>query len=101
MREVYAEHTRRLSDVKRIPAWLTYTVLRIVFFAVPFTVFFVIGYSPWLAAILAAVVALSLSLLLLTRFRNATSRSIFEARANRTPTRSADELAEDSVLDED
>ena len=99
MREVYAGHTRRLTVVKRIPAWLIYTILRLVFFVVPFVVFWLIGFQVWISAILAAVIALALSLLLLTRFRNQTSTSLFQARAERTGKKSSDESHEDELLD--
>lgn len=100
MREVYAGQTRRLTVVKRIPAWLTYTVLRLVFFVVPFIVFWLLGFQAWIAAILAAVIALALSLMLLTRFRNQTSSSIYRARAQRAGKKSADEQHEDDLLDQ-
>lgn len=86
--------------MKRIPAWLTYTVLRLVFFVVPFIVFWLLGFQAWIAAILAAVIALALSLMLLTRFRNQTSSSIYRARAQRAGKKSADEQHEDDLLDQ-
>jgi hypothetical protein len=88
---------RRLSDVKRIPAWLTYTLLRLVFFVVPFAVLWAVGFQAWMAAILAAVIGLSLSIIFLTKFRNATSTSIAKARDSRTPRVNVDEEAEDSL----
>jgi hypothetical protein len=69
--------------VKRIPAWLTYTLLRLVFLAVPFFVLWALGFEPWMSAIFAAVIALSLSIIFLSRFRNATSEEITNARAAR------------------
>ena len=99
MREVYAGHTRRLTVVKRIPAWLIYSILRLVFFIVPFVVFWLIGFQAWISAILAAIIALALSLMLLTRFRNQTSTSIFQARAERVSKKSSDESDEDDLID--
>ena len=88
---------RRLSDVKRIPAWLSYTLLRLVFFVAPFAVLWAIGFEAWMAAILAAVIGLSLSIIFLSKFRNATSTSIAKARDSRTPHVNVDEEAEDSL----
>jgi L-lactate permease len=83
--------------VKRIPAWLSYTLLRLVFFIVPFVVLWLFGFEPWMAAILAAAIALSLSIIFLSKFRNATSTSIASVRDNKTPKRSIDEEVEDAL----
>jgi L-lactate permease len=83
--------------VKRIPAWLSYTLLRLVFFIVPFVVLWWCGFEPWISAILAAVIALSLSIIFLSKFRNATSTSIALVRENKTPKRSVDEEVEDAL----
>lgn len=83
--------------MKRIPAWLTYTLLRLVFFVVPFAVLWAVGFEAWMAAILAAVIGLSLSIIFLSKFRNATSTSIAKARDLRTPHVNVDEEAEDSL----
>ena len=88
---------RRITQVKRIPAWLSYTLLRLVFFIVPFAALWMFGFQPWMAAILAAVIALSLSIIFLSKFRNATSESIAKVRDSKTPKRSLDEEAEDAL----
>lgn len=83
--------------MKRFPAWLSYTLLRLVFFIVPFFVLWLIGFEAWMSAILAAVIALSLSIIFLSKFRNATSESIARAREHKSPRPSADEQAEDAL----
>ena len=91
------DESRRLTDVKRFPAWLSYTLLRLVFFIVPFAVLWAIGFQAWMAAIFAAVIALSLSIIFLSKFRNATSESIARVRDNKTPKPNVDEAAEDAL----
>jgi hypothetical protein len=101
----YAQHARkstqgkrrRLSVVKRFPAWLTYTLLRLLFFVVPFAVLWAVGFEAWMAAVFAAIIALSLSILFLGKFRNATSTSIANARDSKAPRVNVDEAAEDSL----
>lgn len=88
---------RRLTDVKRFPAWLSYTLLRLIFFVAPFIVLWLIGFEPWMAAILAAVIALSLSIIFLSKFRNATSESIARARDNKPVKKNVDEEVEDAL----
>ena len=77
-------------------AWIVYTVLRLVFFAVPFAVLYAIGWTWWAAAIVATLVALSLSVIFLYRQRSVASESIYDWR-NRD--RTADDIAEDEAID--
>ncbi|WP_162903818.1 DUF4229 domain-containing protein [Leucobacter sp. wl10] len=84
-------------------AWIVYTVLRLLFFAVPFALVYLLGlslrFSPMLsafvAAALAALISISLSLLLLSKPRDVASESIYEWR-NRD--RTADDIAEDDAI---
>ena len=87
--------------MKRIPAWLTYTVLRLVFLFVPFGIMLALG-MPWLLAIFIATgLAFALSLLVLRRPREATAISLYQARERRkSPAQSAEEAAEDAHADE-
>lgn len=56
--------------------WLSYTLIRLgLFFGIFFT-FLLLNFNPYFAAIIAAVVSFSLSLLLLDRQRNALSESV-------------------------
>ncbi|WP_449283038.1 DUF4229 domain-containing protein [Leucobacter sp.] len=84
-------------------AWITYTVLRLLFFAVPFALIYLLGLSlrfslmlsAIVAAVFAALIGVSLSLLLLTKPREAASESIYDWR-NRD--RTADDIAEDDAI---
>jgi hypothetical protein len=54
---------------RRIPAWLTYTLLRLLFFAVPLVVVYLLGGNVVLAAIAAAIIGVCLSVIFLHRQR--------------------------------
>ncbi|PRI11253.1 DUF4229 domain-containing protein [Leucobacter massiliensis] len=85
-------------------AWLVYTALRLLFFAVPFALIYLLAssmrfslmVSALIAAIFAALISASLSLLLLAKPRETASASIYEWR-NRE--RTADDIAEDAAID--
>lgn len=87
----------RLSRVKNPrTAWIVYTVLRLLFFAVPFAVLFLLGIWPWLSAIFAALIGFSLSIIFLSRPRDTASESIYDWRnRDRTP----DSVLEDDAVD--
>ena len=78
--------------------WL-YTVLRILFFLVPFGILMLLPIGRefyWLSAIFAALIGLSLSVIFLRRPLDEVSASLAERRARRTdPT---DEQVEDAAL---
>ena len=77
-------------------AWIVYTVLRLLFFAVPFGVLILLGLSPWLAAVFAALIGVSLSVIFLSKPRAAASESIYEWRHR---DRTADDVVEDEAVD--
>ncbi|MBL3690333.1 DUF4229 domain-containing protein [Leucobacter chromiireducens subsp. chromiireducens] len=77
-------------------AWIVYIVLRLLFFAAPFAVFFLMGIKPWLAAIFAALIGVSLSIIFLSKPRDTASESIYDWR-NRE--RTADSIVEDEAMD--
>ncbi len=77
-------------------AWIVYTVLRLLFFAVPFAALFAIGVKPWLAAIFAALIGVSLSIIFLAKPRSVASESIYEWR---TRERTPDSIVEDEAAD--
>jgi ribosomal protein L12E/L44/L45/RPP1/RPP2 len=90
---------RKLVCVKAIPSWVTYTVLRLLLFAVPLVILLLLQLPWWLAAIVAAIVGLCLSYLLLGSSRHAVARDIDAVRSRKkAPTTSDDEL-EDAVID--
>ena len=94
---IAADRPGRLGAVKNPrTAWIVYTVLRLVFFAAPFAVLFLMGIKPWLAAIFAALIGVSLSIIFLSKPREKASESIYDWRnRDRTP----DSIAEDEAMD--
>jgi hypothetical protein len=85
--------------VKRIPSWITYTVLRLLVFAVPLAILLLLGLVWWLAVIAAALIGLCLSYIFLSRPRNAVSSELYAVRHRDTPARSEDDDAEDAAVD--
>ena len=84
--------------MKRIPSWLTYTVLRLVLFAVPLVILLLMGIVWWAAVIAAALIGLCLSYILLAKQRHAVASDLYAARHRDKPAPSADD-AEDEALD--
>ncbi len=77
-------------------AWIAYIVLRLVFLAVPFAVLMIIGWPWWLALAVSTLIALSLSIIFLSKPRETASTSIYEWR-NRD--RTADDVVEDEAVE--
>lgn len=74
-------------------SWLGYSILRILFFAVPLTVMLVGQVEPWIAGVLAAVIAFCLSYIVLGRRRDALVADLRNKR--RAGRKTDDEVAED------
>lgn len=85
--------------MKRIPSWITYTVLRLLVFAVPLAILLLVGLVWWLAVIAAALIGLCLSYIFLSRPRNAVSSDLYAARHRDKPLRSEDDDVEDAAVD--
>lgn len=88
--------------MKARPA-IVYSVLRILAFLVPFGIlmlFPVFQDLPWLAAVFAALIGLSLSMLLLRRPLAAATAGLAERRASRRTLGTEDAEAEDAVADD-
>src|SRR5665647_3460302 len=66
--------------MKSVPAWVPYSVYRVLMFAFPLAVLLVLQVEWWLAAILAAVVGLCLSYIFLRKRREGVSRDLYAAR---------------------
>lgn len=77
-------------------AWIVYSVLRLLFFAIPFALLYFLGIWPWLAAIFAALIGVSLSIIFLSRPRATASESIYDWR---TRDRTVDDIVEDEAVD--
>ena len=87
--------------MKARPA-IVYSVLRILAFLVPFGVlmlFPVFQELYWLAAVFAALIGLSLSLLFLRRPLSEATSGLGRARETRTPSAQLDADAEDAASD--
>ena len=77
---------------------MTYALLRLGVFAISLGLMLLIGYNAYLATVIAAAVALSLSLLLFSKQRNAASTYLYESR---NKARDKDSDVEDSATDGD
>lgn len=85
-------------------AWIVYTLLRLLFFAVPFAAVMLLldaqGFAYWptilISTVVAGLVSVSLSVLFLAKPRESASASIYEWR---TRDRTVDDIAEDAALD--
>lgn len=83
----------------KLPSALVYSVLRLLFFAVPLGLMLLLPIFQdlwWLAAIFAAMIGLSLSLLFLRRPLSDVSQGLEQRRAQRRRT---DEQDEDAAVD--
>lgn len=86
----------RLAHVKPRTAWIVYTLLRLVFFAVPFAVLMLIGWHWLLSAVVATLIAVSLSVIFLSKQRQTAAQSIQTWRdRDRTP----DDVVEDTAVE--
>ena len=85
-------------------AWIVYSLLRLAFFAVPFAALMLLlttrGFpqlpAALISAIVAALVAVSLSVIFLSKPREAAAESIY---AWRSRDRTADDVAEDEAME--
>ena len=77
---------------------MTYALLRLGVFAISLGLMLLIGYNAYLATVIAAAIALSLSLLLFSKQRNAASTYLYESR---NKARDKDSDVEDSATDGD
>lgn len=92
-------YTRR---VKRIPPWLSYSVLRLALFALLMLGLHAVGVDWISAVLLGSVLAFVISMLLLRRPREATAIALATSNERRSQHRRprADELIEDAQLDD-
>jgi uncharacterized protein (DUF58 family) len=85
------------------PAWIVFTILRILAFAVPLVVAYALGANLVLAAVIAAIVGLCISVIFLSGQRRAFSGELAALRVRPEPARAPDtgedELAEDAAID--
>jgi hypothetical protein len=78
-------------------AFVAFSALRILLFAVPLGIIYALSGNPILSAVLAAVIGFALSMILLARQRG----SVAEVLQERADTRKvvSDEAAEDEAID--
>lgn len=86
--------------MKKTPAWLWYTLLRLAAFAVPLVVLLWLGLAPWISAIVAAIIGVCVSYIFFARWRSEVSSEIYEARKHKKSASSVDEDVEDQAVDQ-
>ena len=84
--------------MKSVPPWLYYSVLRVLMFAVPLAVLLSLGFWPWAAAVIAALLGLCLSYLLLGKSRESVARDLYRARHPDKETAHPDSEIEDLAV---
>jgi uncharacterized membrane protein len=84
---------------RRVPAWLTYTLLRLLFFAVPLVIVYLLGGNIVIAAFAAAIIGVCLSVIFLYRQRTQVAADLDAWRTARRSNRAepTDEDVEDAV----
>jgi hypothetical protein len=76
-----------------VKPWVAYSLIRIGIFAAVFALLMLAAVPWWLAAVIAAVVGLSVSYIFFSRLRDAVARDLAERRTR--PAADADAVAED------
>ena len=84
--------------MKFVAPWLFYSVMRVLMFAVPLAILLSLGFWPWAAAVIAAMLGLCLSYLFLGKSRESVARDLYRARhPNKEPVNPDSEI-EDQAL---
>jgi hypothetical protein len=85
--------------MKAVPAWVYFSVLRVLMFVVPLVVLVVLGIEPWVATLLAAVIGLCLSYIFLRKPRESVARDLYAARNRTAASTASDDDTEDAAVD--
>ncbi|HYI34821.1 MAG TPA: DUF4229 domain-containing protein [Glaciibacter sp.] len=88
--------------MKSAPAWILYTVYRILLFVVPLVILLVLRIEPWLSTLLAAVIGLCLSYIFLRSPREEVARDLYAATHREksvVKTDDGDDETEDAAVD--
>jgi len=85
--------------MKAVPAWLSYSVIRVLMFVVPLGILLALQIEGWLAALLAAVIGLCLSYIFLRTPRENVARDIYAARHRDVEPVHPDAESEDAALE--
>ncbi len=85
--------------MRSVPAWVVYTVYRILMFMIPLGILLLLRIDPLLSTIIAAVIGLCLSYIFLRSPREAVAREIHAAKQRRKAPASSDDETEDAAID--
>jgi uncharacterized membrane protein YraQ (UPF0718 family) len=86
--------------VKSVPAWVTYSALRLLLIAVPLAILLILQVNWVIATIASVLIGLCLSYIFLRRRREATSTELYAiSQRKRTPVTIDDDI-EDAAIDE-
>ena len=87
--------------MKAVPAWVSYSIYRVLMFAVPLAILMLLLRRSewWLAALLSAVIGLCLSYLFLRKPRERVANDLYQARHRDKEPVHSDAESEDAVLD--
>lgn len=83
---------------RRVPAWLVFTVLRVIAFVVPLLILLALGADIVLATVVAGIVGLCISVIFLSRQRRAYAGEL-AALGRRKPRGESDEDVEDQAVE--
>jgi predicted MFS family arabinose efflux permease len=80
-----------------VRAWVIYSVVRVLVFAVPLGILMAIGFDWWIAALIAAAIGFCVSYIFLRPLRDQVATQLAESRSAATEASSrTDEDAEDA-----
>ncbi|TFC20035.1 DUF4229 domain-containing protein [Cryobacterium algoritolerans] len=85
--------------MKAVPAWLSYSVYRVLLFAVPLTLLLALQITWWVAALVAALIGVCLSYLFLRKPREQVALGLYQARHPAVETAHPDAESEDASID--
>jgi len=85
--------------MKAVPSWLSYSVYRILMFAVPLAVLLMLSIVWWVSAIVAALIGLCLSYIFLRAPREKVALDLYTARHPTAEVVHPDAESEDAALD--
>jgi len=85
--------------MKAVPSWLSYSVYRILMFAVPLAVLLMLSIVWWLSAIVAALIGLCLSYIFLRKPREKVALDLYTARHPSAEIVHPDAESEDAAID--
>ncbi|WP_353827923.1 DUF4229 domain-containing protein [Agromyces sp. SYSU T0242] len=82
-----------------LPAWLRYTLLRVLLFVAPLAILLIAGVTPWISVLVAALFGFSASLIFLRRQREELASDLYAARHRAQAPATIDDEAEDAAID--